>query len=60
MYLEYKKDLIFEHPPPQAINNQEMPVILLKTCVRAKLGNWFDICLTVVTLVQGVIYKGLR
>lgn len=60
MYLKYKKDLIFEHPPPQAINNKEMPVILLKTSVRAKLENWFDICLTVVTLVQGAIYEGFR
>ena len=37
-----------------------MPVILLETSIRAKLENWFDISLTVVTPAQGVIFEGFR
>ena len=58
MYLTYKKDLILKHQP-KVINVQEIPVILLETSNRAKLENLFGICLTVVTLAQGVIYEGL-
>ena len=37
-----------------------MPVILLETSIRDELENWFDISLTVVTPVQGVIFEGFR
>ena len=59
MYLAYIKDLILKHQQPKVINVQKIPVILLETSNRAKLENLFGICLTVVTLAQGVIYEGL-